>query len=369
MSKTHEADAQDSETAAAETVPADETQRNNPQGEKPAAGADGDDYLAQRNAFLSNEEEFLKSNEAADAAGDETGKTEEEKAEGGKRKAESEEPETTEEKAEADATEEADEKADEPDPTDDATPKRKHVNLSRMGEDKAKLVLFLDKNPDVPLDKAVEILGISLTKQEQQEAAESTLPKTVAEVENLIKTKRAERKKAFGEDLDFKLAADLDEEIETLRDHAASLQSQEAAAKSQETERFTAAFEESKRNAVKYYPDAAKADSPLVKRMLELDAALEETGDERFHDPDKPFLLAKAAAKDLGILPNSPSSATTAKKSPPPAPAKVQSPVQPARGNARTQQTNAREGTLDEVVDNIRTEDDYEAAKKLALKV
>jgi hypothetical protein len=362
MSKTHAADAQDSETAAAETTPADETQRNNPQGEKPAAGADGDDYLAQRNAFLENEEEFLKTNEAADAADEETGKTDDT----GDGKAESGEAETTEEKTEADATEDADENADDTDQTDDTTPKRKHVNLSRMGEDKAKLVLFLDKNPDVPLDKAVEILGISLTKQEQQEAAETGLPKTVAEVDDLIKAKRAERKKAFGEDLDFKLAADLDEEIETLRDHAATLQSQEAAARSQETERFTSAFDESKRNAVKYYPDAAKADSPLVKRMLELDEVLKETGDERFNDPDKPFLLAKSAAKDLGILPTSPSSA---KKSPPPAPAKVQSPVQPARGNARTQQTNAREGTLDEVVDNIRTEDDYEAAKKLALKV
>ncbi len=361
MSKTHEADAQDSETAAAETTPADETQRNNPQGEKPAAGADGDDYLAQRNAFLSNEEEFLKSNEEADAAGEEkSDDAAEVEAEGDAK------PDEKTEEPEADATEDKDDhQADETE--DDTTPKRKHVNLSRMGDEKAKLVLFLDKNPDVPLDKAVEILGISLTKQEQQEAAETGLPKTVAEVEDLIKAKRVERKKAFGEDLDFKLAADLDEQIDTLRDHAASLQSQEAAAKSQETERFTSAFEESKRNAVKYYPDAAKADSPLVKRMLELDAVLEETGDERFHDADKPFLLAKAAAKDLGILPTSPSSAT--KKSPPPAPAKVQSPVQPARGNARTQQTNAREGTLDEVVDNIRTEDDYEAAKKLALKV
>lgn len=355
------ADAQDATTADDETeVSASDSQARNPQ-EKTPKGADADDYQAQRDAFLRDEEAFLKSEGVADAVPEETEESDETLDDG--------EP-TKKAESEADATDEPEDEEEPTEPAEGSGPKRKHVNLSRMGEDKAKLVLFLDKNPDVPLEKAVEILGLKLTADEQQQAETeaNSAPTTLQEVSDLIAAKRAERKKAFGEDLDFKLAADLDEEIEALRDQADTLRRKETEVASQEQTRIETEFETSKSNAVKYYPDAANANSALVAKMVEIDRLFEETGDDRFASADKPFLLAKLAAKELGIAPRNPN-ATAKKQSSLPALLKTTSPVQPARGNARTQPSNTREGTLEEVVDNVRDEDSYEAAKKALLKV
>ncbi|MEI7532857.1 MAG: hypothetical protein WCK57_00675 [Verrucomicrobiae bacterium] len=365
MSKTPAADAQDSQTATGEenSSSAVETQLNT-QGEKaPAKSADGDDYLAEREAFLTDEQGFLKANGAADAAAEteETtgGGTQEAQTEGETTEADATDGKT---KEGAEATEEAEEET-----AGETTPKRKHVNLARMGEEKAKLVMFLDQNPGVPLEKAVEILGLKLNgdQQNQQQETESGLPKTAAEAQAKADELFEQGIKAQTDDLDFARGGELLRESRKLEKLAGELKVQEQQVRSEETHRINSEFEDSKRNAVKYYPDASKADSPLVKKMLELDALLEETGDERFNSPDKPFLLAKLAAKELGIAPKNPN-----KQSPPPAPSKVQqtSPVQPARGNARTQQTNTREGTLDEVVDSVRDEDSYEAAKKRILQ-
>jgi hypothetical protein len=370
MSKTPEADAQDSATATGEETSSSavDTQLN-PQGEKaPAASADGDDYLAERSKFLTDEEGFLKAKGAADAVseeeGTESGGGNEETGETG---AETEG--TTEETTEADATATTEEEAEVATETEGTTPKRKHVNLARMGEDKAKLVLFLDQNPGVPLEKAVEILGLKLSGEQSttQQETDSGLPKTAEEAQAKADELFEQGIKAQTDDLDFARGGELLRESRKLEKLAGELKMTEMQTRSQETARINSAFEDSKRNAVKYYPDAAKEESPLVKKMLELDALLEETGDDRFNSPDKPFLLAKLAAKELGIAPSNP--AAKSKQSPPPAPAKVPaSPVQPARGNARTQQTNTRTGTLDEVVDGVRDEDSYEAAKKAVLQ-
>lgn len=375
MSVNQAADAQDATTAAEEEQSSATDTQTQSQGDKaPTTGADGDDYAAQRNAFLADEKGFLKSQGVADADLEETS---DEPAEENLEE-NSEEATTEEETPAADAAEETEtEEAAEEKPkveTDEVTeepPKRKHVNLARMGEAKAKLVMYLDRNPDVPLDKAIEILGLKLTPEQQAEAkteAENGLPKTVADAEARIEELWEERTKAFGDDLDFKKSAELDREIAKLQKHVGSLREQELAARTEQTTRAATEAEESERNAIKYYPDCADAESPLVKKMVELDQLLEETDDERFHSPNKPFILAKMAAKELGIAPRNPKA--TAAASSPSVPVKKApvAPVQPARGNARTQSTTARTGSLDEQVDNVRDEDSYEAAKKAILK-
>lgn len=362
MSKNIEADAQDSAPATEEILPAVETQPN-PQGDEAPASADGDDYLADREKFLSDEAGFLKESEEKPEIGDlkpeKTPEPEADAAETGKPEVKPEEVKPEEEKPEPEA-----------DAADNGTtPKRKHVNLARMGEDKAKLVLFLDQNPGVPLEKAMEILKLAGGEVKPDDG----LPKTSADAQARADELFEQGLKAQTDDLDFNRGADLLRESRKLEKLAGELRGDEMQVRSQENQRINGEFEDSKRNAVKYYPDAAKADTPLVKKMLELDDLLKETGDERFHSADKPFLLAKLAAKELGIAPKNPSSAPAEAVKPqssPSAPSKVpSSPVQPARGNARTQQTNTREGTLEEVVDNIRDEDSYEAAKKAVLKV
>ena len=356
------ADAQTSQTADAVETLADESQPKTQQDSKATpAAADGDDYFAQKSAILAETPETLEPNE--DEAEPEADATEEAGTQ-----------EEVTETTEADATEETDQEDAEEEESSEATgglPKRKHVNLSRMSEDKAKLVLFLDKNPDVPLDKAAEIVGVKLTieqKQEAKEEADSGLPKTAAEARTKADELFEAGLKAMTEDLDFTKGAELHRESRKLEKMASELEVTEATARSSQEQEIQGKFEDSKRNAVKYYPATTDPESPLVKKMLELDALFEETGDDRFNDPDKPFLLAKLAARELGIAPVNPNSK---KQSPPPATAtkKPQSPVQPASGNARTNQTKTREGTLDDVVDNIRDEDDYEAAKKTLLKV
>lgn len=73
-----------------------------------------------------------------------------------------------------------------------------------------------------------------------------------------------------------------------------------------EEQAFYATYAESEAKALASYPAAADPESPLTKRMVELDQAAKAAGDPLFHSPDKPFLLAEKAAAELKILPAGP---------------------------------------------------------------
>jgi hypothetical protein len=76
-----------------------------------------------------------------------------------------------------------------------------------------------------------------------------------------------------------------------------------------------------------------------------------ELGDPLYHSTDKPFILAREAAKNLGIPMKKPGSAP-AKKS-------VQHrPIQPASGNARTTTTDSAQ-RASEAIDGIKSLRDW----------
>jgi len=68
-----------------------------------------------------------------------------------------------------------------------------------------------------------------------------------------------------------------------------------------EIRKFNDAYALSERQAVTAYPDTTNAESRIVKRMAALDKAFEKDGNPIFNSPDKPMILAKMAAKELGI--------------------------------------------------------------------
>ena len=68
-----------------------------------------------------------------------------------------------------------------------------------------------------------------------------------------------------------------------------------------EIRKFNDAYALSERQAVTAYPDTTNAESRIVKRMAALDKEFEKDANPIFNSPDKPMILAKMAAKELGI--------------------------------------------------------------------
>jgi hypothetical protein len=194
-------------------------------------------------------------------------------------------------------------------------------------------------NRDLSLEECLARAKAELAPEGGDEPQpDNDLPATVDEAHKALTTLRAERKKALGEDYDFAKTAELDDKIEQLRAHIATLSSRESVQQEQEKERFMAAVEDSKAQAVELYPDVTDSNSALVKRMEEIDADMRDSDNPLYFDPNKPLKLAQMAANDLSIAPRSRGKA--APKPPatqqPTRPARPTAPVVPASGNART---------------------------------
>lgn len=68
-------------------------------------------------------------------------------------------------------------------------------------------------------------------------------------------------------------------------------------------ETYNTAFEQSWSKVRDFWPMAGDNSSEFAKDLAALDAALRESGDERYHHPDKPMMLAREVAKRRNILP------------------------------------------------------------------
>jgi len=75
-----------------------------------------------------------------------------------------------------------------------------------------------------------------------------------------------------------------------------------AAQQSDEERRLSEQFDRSTAQAIAAYPDYGNPESPLFKRIAEIDSALKSDGDPLYQSPDKPMILAWRAAKELGII-------------------------------------------------------------------
>ncbi len=71
----------------------------------------------------------------------------------------------------------------------------------------------------------------------------------------------------------------------------------------EDEKRFYEDYAKSEERTVALYPDAAKADSPLSKRMLEIEQTMKAESSPLYHSAEKPMILAVQAAKELGIKP------------------------------------------------------------------
>jgi hypothetical protein len=242
---------------------------------------------------------------------------------------------------------------------DGTIPKRKHLNLSRMGEDKAKLVLFMERNPDVSVQEAMAKLGmLKSPEKETEQPVENDGPKTAQEAIAHLEQLRIDRKKSITEDLDFAKMASIDEQIERTKDLISSLKTQEVETLEKKQTEFESTATAAKAKAIELYPDVTNLESPLAKRMLEIDRMLNETNNPLLYDPNKAFRLTMMAANDLGISPKSKATAKVVSSMPT---AKVRPALQPVSATARTTQSTSQASQIDADIDRVSSEDDYRA--------
>jgi hypothetical protein len=253
--------------------------------------------------------------------------------------------EATEEAAPVDQFEEEEAPAStDADDDDDAGPKR--IRLSSV-EDRA--VAAIAKAKGISLVEAAKIFeGQNPTQHQAAEEVAAEPVVTSADIRQQI----AEIEEQEGDALtalNFEEAKELRKKASELRDQLLDLrisESQEKLAASSQAERqFYAEYAASESKAIQFYPDAAKADSPLSVEMARLESEMKSLGDDLYYSPDKPLLLAKAAARNLGILMTNPNKPAVQKTV-------TNRPLQPASGNARTSAT-APAAKLDDAIDGI----------------
>lgn len=298
-------------------------------------------------AYQAEKEAMLNSFESDDEQGHESAEVEDEDEEQADDTVSDEE---AEEQAEETPDEEESEEAEEEEPEAKTS---KRIRLSRP-EDIA--IAAIAKAKDISFAEATDIFrGQTTTKHQEAAQEDAVATETVATVSTAIKDLQAQKREKLSA-LDFESAAELDEQIDALRDKRDELKTTEARqqslAEQKEAEKFYADYEKSEIKTVGLYPDAAVKTSPLAKEMARLEAEMLELGDPLYHSTDKPFILAKEAAKNLGIPMKKPGTAPVKKT--------VQHrPIQPAGGNARTTSTDANQA-LEQEIDQLDSLEAYE---------
>ncbi len=110
--------------------------------------------------------------------------------------------------------------------------------------------------------------------------------------------------------LDFETVNTLERELRAI-DRVELPKAREAQARREQEAQAqaTAKWQESSAVAAEAYPDTAKADSPLFRRMKQIDADLKARKDPLYWDSQKPLIVAQMAARELRIAPKPASSA------------------------------------------------------------
>jgi hypothetical protein len=206
------------------------------------------------------------------------------------------------------------------------------------------------------IDAAKIIEGNAPAKSETPEEGSPPQVETSESIDAQLKELRAKHKEASTA-LEFEAAAEIFEQIEALRDKQVEVRFAEQQEKSRAEQRAAQEFDEkwdaAAQRAVTFYPESAKPDTALSKKIAELDQRMKELGDDLYFDPDKPFILAKEAARILKIPMRDPKAKPAVKSS-------TASPVQPASGNARTAPVSPAK-RLNEELDALDSLDAFEA--------
>jgi len=245
------------------------------------------------------------------------------------------------------------------DTVEDEGKPQERFRIRATNEVEATALLLKKQNPGWTLEdclsKSKTIHGTPEDHTEEADADKAEGPKTVAEVRERIDALRDAKAEAF-EALEFTEASRLDREIDKLRDALDEIKEQEVRKEQLLEMEFNQAVEHSQNKAVSIYPDTTKADSPLVKRMVEIDRQMKDDGNPLYFSPDKPFKLAQMAANDIGIAPRNPKSAATSAK-----PMTKSRTVQPASGNARTTAPTSPNDKIEQAVDQVSDIASYDA--------
>ena len=241
------------------------------------------------------------------------------------------------------------------DEEEEPEPGPKSSNRFRFNSPEDQAVAAIAKAKGVSLVEAARLFAGENPAATVAETTEAE--RTLADVSTEYDAIRAERKAAMA-DLEFDKVADLDDKLETLRDEREALRVQdarEAVTKSTaEQTRYDTEWDQAEARAAAHYPDCTKPESALTKRINELDQQAKRLSDPIFHSPNKPFLLAQAAAKELGILMTDP------KAKPAPGQKVTRRPVTPAGGNSRTSAPADTATKLETQIGQVATMEDYE---------
>jgi hypothetical protein len=269
-----------------------------------------------------------------------------------------------EEESEEGAEAEARDGSEDEEEDDGATIKSDRFRIRAKDEVEIEALSLRKRHPDWSLEecltKAKSILGINDQAQnEQWQDGNTAQQRGVADIDAEIASLRQQHREATVS-LEFEQAADLFDRLEQLRDERSNMQviemQRETAREQQLQESFERQFQDNEAKAVRFYPDAAKAESPMTKRIIELNEQMRQLDDPLYYSPEKPFILAKQAARDLGIPMRNPSAEPARNKS-------VQSKgrlIQPASGNARTTPNSSTTTKLEDTLGRIDSLEAYE---------
>lgn len=212
-------------------------------------------------------------------------------------------------------------------PVTPVTGKRAHLRLGEKDEVGRLAAALMKRNRDMPMDEAVTKakakLGITPQTPDGTNPEGPVLPATVEATQQSISQKLASYKKAMAE-VRFEDAADLQAEILTLTGHRSTLERRDETAQRDAAAKADRDFDSSHAKAVELYAFASDPASPGGKRMLEIEAELQDNDDPLYNSPHKPLKIAQMVAAELNIAP---------RKKGPPVPAAAQpKPTAPAAG-------------------------------------
>lgn len=197
----------------------------------------------------------------------------------------------------------------------------------------------------------------SAQESQSNDSSADSDAETVQSVEARIAQLEEEAASAVSS-LEFEVAEERRKEANGLRNKLMDLKIAEVLSKKDAEKKseaqFMADYAKSEDKAISFYPDAANPNSKLHQKMMEKEEEMLRLNDPLYFSSDKPFILARSAAAELGIPMRDPS------KAPVKASSKTRPTIQPAGGDARTTTTNPTKRAA-EVIDGLASSDDFEA--------
>lgn len=238
--------------------------------------------------------------------------------------------------------------------------KRAHLRLADGDEVGRLAASYKKRNRDWTLEQCLNAAKDQLGVKPDATAdaapkPSSDLPTTIAEMDVAEETLLAQKAQHLTS-LNFEEAHKVDVALRKLDRHRSQLEKDAEKQEGQRVTSYEKDFNASHARAAEIYPFVSDQNSPGGKRMLEIEASLEELKDPLFASPDKPFKIAQMVAAELNIAP---------KKRGATAPAKPAVPVTPTTpalkkgilptGTSRTTVPVATKPAIDAEIGGIKT--------------